>query len=68
MRKTYRPLKNIYAIYDKNDNLLTTGNMHECCDYLGVTKSTFYVTLNKDLHNRRKRIDKYRIVKVEDDE
>lgn len=68
MRKTYRPLKNIYAIYNRYDELLFVGNMHECCDYLEVTQSTFYVMLNKHLHNRAKRVDKYKIVKVEDDE
>jgi hypothetical protein len=68
MRKIYRPLKNIYAIYNKYDEFLFVGNMHECCDYLEVTRSTFYVMLNKHNHNRVKQVCKYMIVKVEDDE
>ena len=43
MSQGFRPLKNIYAIYNRYDELLFVGNMHECCDYLEVTQSTFYV-------------------------
>ncbi len=66
MSQGERPLINQYAIYDKDDNLLTVGNIQECCDYLEISRSTFYVTLNKDLHNRRKFIIKYKIIKIEE--
>ncbi len=63
-----RPMKHIYAVYDKNDEFIVVGTVKECCECLGIACSTFYSTRYKDNKNKRKRVYKYKIVRVEDDE
>ena len=33
-----REIENFYVVYDKKDNIICCGNIHEVADYLGVTE------------------------------
>lgn len=37
-----RKVVNEYALYDKHDNLLFTGNSTECSKFLNITVPSFY--------------------------
>ena len=55
----------IYAIYNKNDEIVCVGSSKECSNFLGVTIDSFYTYVSKIL---AKRITdrKYMIYRVED--
>ena len=68
MSQGKRPYKSIYAVYSKNDELICVGNIKECCHCLGVAESTFYVTMYKDKNGMRKKVYRYKIVRLEENE
>lgn len=39
--------RKIYAIYDKDDNYCFSGDVHECAEYLEVSKDTVYAMASK---------------------
>ena len=53
-----------YAIYGQHDELLFIGNSNECCDFLSVTKQTFYNALYKTRHKEMK-YRKYKVYRME---
>ena len=53
---------NTYAIYDKNDTLLTVGTAKELAKFLEIGEQTFWTYLSA------KKVRKTKIFKIEDEE
>ena len=37
----------VYAIYNKEDELLFIGDLHDCCDFLNISSNAFFKRLNR---------------------
>jgi len=42
----------LYAVYNKNDEIVCVGSSKECSNFLGVTIDSFYTYVSKILSER----------------
>ena len=50
-----------YAVYDKEDNIITVGGSRHCAKSCGLTLGSFYTYRSKNIEGR----NKYYIVEIE---